>query len=451
MGVTARFVEWLADGGGKLPTDVVDRAKLLVTDSVGVAVAGRDEPGVRALIDTIGHAPPGDGVPVLCHGTETDASSAALVGGTMVHSLDFDDTLLPSRLHASGGLTMGLLALGHLWELSGSDVIRGFAAGFEVAARLADAIHPRAYESGWHNTGVLTPLAVAAAGLVMVEAGRDELEHALGMAASQAGGLLYNRGSMTKALHAGRGAEAGVRSALLARGGFTARPAVLDDDGGGFVKLFGGESGVRTDDLGSAWSLLRTGIKPYACGFVAHAAVDATVGMYPEIDPARVGKLRLDVPSETLELMGDAAPANGLEAKFSLPFVVAAGLVHGHVGPALFQDAVIADPLIQHVMAVTEVVVDDELTQDQARIHVVEGDGERTQFVEAARGSIGNPMDWDDVLAKFRPLIDGAVGNGLEEALINFESRRVRDVTTLLSGRTHNQGGGRLSGEHRDR
>lgn len=437
-----RLCAWLAEVTlDDIPAHVRREATLRIIDSVGVALAARDEPGVRHLLELVPDVPHPDGVPIMGHARSTDVRSAALVNGTMTHALDFDDTVLPTRLHAAGSLTAGLLALGHLWDVTGEQLLLGFVAGFEVAVRLADALHPGAYNTGWQNTGVLSPAAVAAGGSVFYGADPRTIEHALGVALSQGAGVLANKGSMTKSLHAGRGAEGGVLSAIVARNGFTARPGVLADVPGAFLRMFGGEpTPVDTETLGEQWSVLRSGVKPYACGFVAHAAIDAALALRTEADIAahRVASLQLDVRAETLELMGDSSPGGGLEAKFSLPFVVAAALVYGHVGASVFDgDEAVADPAVQRLMRATTVDVDDSLTQDQARLSLRTVSGEeRSVFVKAALGTMDNPMGEEAVLAKFRQLVPrdgGGRGEALEAALRALaDQTSVREVTRCM-------------------
>ena len=440
--LTPRLASWLADVRiDDVPQSTRDEVALRIMDSLGVAFAARGETAVRALVSQTPAVQGEGGVPLVGLDRTADVRDAALINGTMGHVLDFDDSVLPSRLHPSAGLTAGLMALGHHWDLSGDDLLLGFATGFEVAVRLADAIHPQAYDAGWHNAGVLTPLAVAAGGAVMANADQRTIEHVLGIAASSSGGLLSNRGSMTKSLHTGRGAWSGVMAVLLALDGFTSRPGSLDAaPGGQFLQLFGGHPDrVDIDGLGGRWSIVRSAIKPYACGVVAHPAIDAAIALRdrPGVDPRTVQSLTVTVPTVTLQLMGDRAPTVGLEAKFSVPFVVAAALVHGHGGPSLFEGDVAADPTLVRIMECISVVIDDSLSQQQARVDVLTADGATESVsIKAALGSTANPMGDSGVRGKFRALFAAAGeterGRTLEKVLSGLGRHRVRDLTASV-------------------
>lgn len=440
--LTEQLAAWLSTmTSDDVPATVRDEASLRMLDSVGVALAARNQPGIIALLRQVPSVSPERGVPVFGHDRFADVRDAALANGTMAHALDFDDSVLPSRIHPSAGLTAGLLALGHHWDTSGRELVLGFVTGFEVIVRLADAIHPAAYEAGWHNAGLLTPLGVAAGGAVMKGADAATIEHALGIAASQSGGLLGNKGSMTKALHTGRGAWSGVLSALLALDGFTSRPGGLDDrPGGGFVRLVGGDPAqVEVATLGVSWSVLRSAIKPYACGVVAHPAIDAAIQFRRDgIGAADVRRLSVWVPGVALELMGDHAPRGGLEAKFSLPFVVAAALVHGHGNPSLFEgDQVLEAAEVRRLMSLTDVIADESLSQEQARMSVETADG-RTHdtFVGAALGSRANPVSADGIREKFLHLGGQGDDPGRSAAIVQvlgaLDDHTTRQLTALL-------------------
>lgn len=437
---TDRIAGWIsALNTAEIPVSALQTAALLVLDSLGVALAARDEPAVQILIDVLSPTDGAGQVPVIGYPVAFRARDAALVNGTMTHVLDFDDTLLPSRLHAAGGITAALLAVGHERNLQGADLLRGFVVGFEIAAALAEEIHPEAYNVGWHNAGVVVPLGATAAICSMLRLSTDVTLRALGIAASHSAGLLENRGTMTKSLHVGTAASVGVLASALASRGFTGHPHVLDD-GGGFLRLFSSMASDRSlaSRVGE-YAITRTGFKPYACGVVVHAAIDAAISLRATSggvvdDPVRIEVI---VAQHAMELMGASESHPGLEAEFSIPYVVAAALTEGHAGPSVFSQGTPGRGKIEDLVSKVIVESDAALDQNQARLRIIQQDGTITETeIQAALGSASNPMSEADVLEKFRNLVIPVLGAARCDALCSIvlgaSAASVRDITAAF-------------------
>ena len=438
--VTDRITEWLAGlAYDDIPTEVIDKARLMILDSVGVAIGGRNEPAVDHLLAVIGSRDAEDDVPIFGRRVRAPAPSAALINGAMAHVLDYDDTLLPSRLHASGGLTAGLTAIGHQEDLPGRDLLVGFVAGFEIAARFAAAVHPHAFDLGWHNAGFVCPVGVAAGAGAMLGSDRETIARSFGIASSQSSGVRAHLGTMTKSLNVGHGAQAGVMSALLARQGFTANPRILDDRADGFLRLFAPQGpGDMDSGLGGEWMVLQDGFKPYACGVKLHAAIDGALRLRRRLnlDPARIERVEVSAARGARWVEGSPVlPATELEGKFSMYYVVAAALIAGHGFPSLFDHDQLTRPDIGELMSRSVVLLDPDLRQDQARVSVTVDGETHSEFVQAAIGTAGNPMSQTDLVDKFRHMVEPALGarpsTDLIQTLLTLEEGSVRRLTAL--------------------
>src|SRR5205823_2987148 len=215
---------------------------------------------------------------------------------------------------------------------TGRDLLAAHALGFEVAARVALAVHPEHYDQGFHVTGTAGTFGAAAAAGRLLGLSADQMANALSTAAAQAAGLREMFGSMSKSLHAGKAASNGMYSALLARRGWLSTREGLEGRRGYWAVLSSrSDPSVATTELGERWELRQNGQKPYACGVVSHPTIDAVrhlrkaSGLLPE----DVDSIRARVNPYVLELMGKTELSVGLEGKFSIYHCAAVGYIDG--------------------------------------------------------------------------------------------------------------------------
>jgi 2-methylcitrate dehydratase PrpD len=243
---------------------------------------------------------------------------------------------------------------------------------------------------------------------------------------------------MAKALNLGRAGAAGVQSALLAARGFTSHADLLD--GGGFLRMYDHAPRIEQvrDRLGSRWAVLDNGYKPYPCGVVAHAAIDAILQLRTDApaDDAPV-TLHLTVSPETVRLMGNPSPASGLEAKFSVAYAVAVAWADGTVLPGAFDDAAVTEPAYQALLRTVEVETSDAVAQDEAICRARTRSGwTGTAHVEHARGTRARPLDDLELQAKFRAACEVGGSDRAErliDAVDRLEDLNARELTQLLS------------------
>jgi len=389
----------------------------------------------------------GDGCLVLGTSARVSATGAALANGTAAHALDFDDMCFVSLAHPSAPLVAAILAAAELVGAPGRLVLDAYVVAFEIEARIGRVMNPRHYQRGWHCTSTIGTIGAAAAAARVLALDANVTAHALAIAASEASGLKENFGSMAKPLHAGLAARNGVLAALLARQGLTASARALDGPQGFLAAMDAERAAMGADvaDLGVRWEIVETGItmKLYPSCAGTHPAIDAVLDLRRRagVTPADVDRIDVDVDSVTPTVLLYTRPASGLEAKFSMPFCLAAAVVDGHVGIDTFDPSRLEDPRLVAMMPRVTMRVDPALDGlapplTQARIALRLRDGRvLTAVANGARGYPDRPASDDEMHAKFlgcaRRALSESSAHAALEGLQRFD--RVDDVRTILA------------------
>jgi 2-methylcitrate dehydratase PrpD len=426
-----------------VPAAAVALVRLALLDTLGVALLGTRLDSVRITAALAA----GDGPCVLYGlGRRAPLLDAALVNGTAAHAELYDDNSVPMIAHPSAPLVPALLALAEARGLAGRDVITGYAAGFEVGVKLGRMLNPGLYEAGWHVTRTLGVLGVAAgcARLIGLDAARTA--HAIGIAASMAGGLRAAFGSMTMALHSGLTARDGVHAALLAEAGFTTDALGALDGRYGFLDVFARGGGRELAPLGAPLELIGSGIvvKPYPCGAPTLAAIAAALALRGRIgDAAAVSAITCLVHPWNFMTLREETPETPLQAKVSLRFCVAAALRFGRVTHHEFSAAALRDPALQRLMPMVTIEPGPQLPdngQFPAELRLTLADGsQHGERCDIPPGGIGRPLSDAEVTAKFRGCaadVLSATGiAALEAAIAGFATAAdMRALGTALRG-----------------
>ncbi len=381
------------------PAEARRRAAGALLDTIGVTLAGASEPASR-IVQAFVSAEGGGGCTVFGTSGRASAALAALANGTAAHALDFDDMCFVSLAHPSAPLVAAIMAAGEARGASGRALVDAYVVGFEIEARLGRLMQPRHYARGWHPTSTLGTLGAAAAVGRLAGLDAARAAHALAIAASSASGLKENFGTMVKPLHAGLAAENGVRAARLAEGGMTASALALDGPQG-FLRAMDSERDglvAVVADLGTRWEIVDTGItvKLYPSCAGTHPALDAILDLCRRegLSADEVARIEVGVDATTPTVLLYDRPSTGLEAKFSMPFCVAAAVVDGRVGVDTFDAARLGDARLTSFMPRVTMRVDDSLDAGappltQANVRIVLGDGR--ELVAAAHGARGYP------------------------------------------------------------
>ena len=377
------------------------------------------------------------------------AADAAMANATAAHAFEMDD-YHNAKLHPGAVVVPAALALGEKLDASGERVIAAIAAGYEVMIRSSLALDPSAARlRGWHLTGICGPFGAAAAGASLLGLDATHTAWALGLAGTQGCGLwAFNAdGAMSKRLHPGRAAHAGVMAAELAAAGFTGPTQIYEYHDGGFLKAYSDRSDPAplTDALGEVYRLDTTAIKPYSCCGSTHAYIDAALELRRKLGspwdvsrPVRIGTARV----VDVQCGFDYRPSTALNAQMSLRYCVAVALLDGQALPRQFDEARLADPATVALAQRIELVADPALD----RLYPANFAG----WVEAGRdggwlraetlnptGSPSHPIGFDGIADKFRALAGEAVpAEAICAAARNFERGTARSFVALLcSGR----------------
>ena len=304
-----------------IPDEIRALVRQCVLDTIGVAIAGADDPLVRILAAELAEqgGPAIAGTPGLA--LRLPARSAALLHGTAGHALDYDDVNMSMPGHPSVAILPAVLALAEQQNADGKSIIAAFAAGYELACRLGRALAPGHYDGiGFHATGTIGTFGAAAACAHLMGLDEDQTVNALGIAATEAAGLKSLFGTMCKPLHAGRAAEAGLLAARLAARGFTARPDAIECNQG-FAAThspdFHPEAALATPQSG--WHLRANLFKYHAACYLTHAPIETArhLRALHNLTPDDIAAITLRVPQATDRVCNIQSPTTGLEAKFS--------------------------------------------------------------------------------------------------------------------------------------
>jgi 2-methylcitrate dehydratase PrpD len=226
---------------------------------------------------------------------------------------------------------------------------------------------------------------------------------------------------MTKPLHPGAAARAGLMSALMAQHGYTASPRALEAPRG-WAQVVSTKCAWNeaTDELGQRFEISFNTYKPFACGIVIHPSIDACVQLREQgVQPEQVERIELKVHSLVLELTGKKEPADGLQAKFSVYHGCAAGLLFGRAGEEEFSDAIVTRPDVVALRRKVVATVDDGIAEESADVTAVMTDGRRIHlFVQDAIGSMQRPLTDTMLAAKFHHLADPVLGSARVAELV---------------------------------
>ena len=310
--------------------------------------------------------------------------------GTAGHVLDFDDTYLPGIAHLSAPTAPAAIALAASLDRSVGDAVDAYAAGFEAMGRLSRS-HDL-YEGGWHPTAVCGAAGAAHTAARLLGLDEERTGAAERLALLQAGGLRAAFGSDGKSLQVGLAAAAGVHAARIAASGAAITADVMGAPAG-FAAAFGA---ARETD--GAAAIEQNWIKPWPCCLMSHSAVQAA-SEAREALAASAAPIEVAVHPVARRAAAYDDVADGLQAKFSIPYLVAYVVLHGEPEPASFERV---DPQARSLARErVRLSTDDGLRQAEA---VLALDGEEVARVPASRGSPEAPLNAEELREKCRLL-----------------------------------------------
>ncbi len=393
----ARFVA--ESNWSDIPQAMRHEAKRALLNWMGCALGGcRDETVERALAALSEFSGPRT-ASLIGRREKLDALHAALINGIASNILDYDDTHLRTVMHPSVPVAAALCALAeHRPQrvVSGAQLLQAFVLGVEVGCRAGNAVSPWHYAHGWHISSTCGVFGAAAGAARLLGLNTQQTAWALGLAATQASGLREMMGGMGKSYNLGHAARGGLLAALLAERNFTSSERGLEALRG-FAQVLGNQPDLNelTRGLGETWELAANAYKPYPCGIVLHAAIDACLQLRAESGFAAdaVASVAVRMNPLALEITGRETPASGLEGKLSVAHAVAVALVHGAAGVAQFTDSCVGEPVIVALRSRVSTQADAACDKAEAHVEIKLKDGRRLALhVAHATGSLEKPM-----------------------------------------------------------
>ncbi|WP_238006597.1 MmgE/PrpD family protein [Dactylosporangium sp. AC04546] len=457
MTVARRLAEWgLSETLVDLPPAVADATRRHVLDGLGTLTAAlRRDAATPAITVALGLGGPPE-ARLFGTGRRVGAAAAALAGGALVHALDFDDTHAGGLVHATAPVLPVVLALSdpggeHEGEpggepgrenrrengrVTGAEALAATAVGLETVCRLGAAAPHAFHARGLHATAACGVIAAALTAARLLRLDPAATTDALGIAASQAGGLLefLHTGSSTKQLHPGLAAHHGILAARLAAAGASGPASAIEGAYGLFAALADRRvtPDAVLDGLGERWELTRITIKPYPACQLLHAPLDAAARIAVGPDAVELVEVEVHPDAEAIVCGPDqAAPRTAYQAKFALAWCVAAMLYDGAVTLDTFDD--VDRPEVRALAARVRhrvVAFPGPAAEQPGRVTVTTRDGRRrTGEVPRSGGGPDDPAIADLVRAKALANL-GAAGPGVVAAVDRLAG--APDLTELL-------------------
>jgi 2-methylcitrate dehydratase PrpD len=426
-----------------IPPVTVATAKKLLLDGIGCLLVGtRGEPGKlaeRAMARMNGGAGCST---IIISGRRVSPRDAAFVNGITLYSVGVNDIHKPSRSHPGGCVIPAILAAGEWLKSAGPDMIAAMVAGYDVMGRLGRAMLPTHHNRGFHPTGTFGTFGAAAAVGRLLRLNKKQMSSALGIAGSQAAGLraFQTDGSLTMIFHAGRAAQNGIESALLAQEGFTGPHTVLED-AKGFAAATSDDYKLETitSQLGSKFEVDATSFRPYyGCTLTIAASGATAVIMKRNLQrhAEDVSDITVRCHPRIVEGADDVDPQTMLAARLSIQFNIALVIVRGDVLVGDITEHDLWHPYIRQLLPLVKFETDAGMMPYSSVVTVRFKDGaeERAEMI-SPKGDPQNPMTWEDVEYKFLLMVEplGNV-NGAVRIMELIRTLEKTDSATLVAG-----------------
>lgn len=402
----AQFI--LSTPQARIPAVVRHETQRAFVNMIGAALSGCRDPAIDGLIQGA-HAISGEGPGLILGRSESlDVASAAGVNGAAANALDFDDAHVPTVIHPAALAGSSALAIASLRAVDGNEFLDAMAMGIEVSCRLGNAISPSHYRRGFHITTTCGVMGAAAAAGRLLGLTVEQMAHALGIAATRAGGLVENIGYAAKSVGVAGAARDGLMAAILAQAGLDAAPKALEGTYG-FLNVFCDEP-RQTDvlqELGNAWEVMANTYKPYPVGVVLNPVIDAALELAVEesIRAHDIASVVVTGAPLLLERTNRPEVVSERQAKVSLQHAVAVAFIRRSAALEDFSQQAVDDTAIRMLRSKVSAVADADFVAGHARVTVTLTNGNHVQReVRNARGSLARPMTDEELTGKLKAL-----------------------------------------------
>lgn len=433
-----------------IPSEVIERIKLLILDSFGCAIFGCSLPWSKILIDVLCGVDSSNSCTIWGSSSRISAPHAALINGALVQSFELDDVHRAGVLHVGAVTLPALLAAVQSGpDISGKEFLTAAVAGYEIGPRVGLCMGPEHIGQGWHSGATVGVYSAAAAAARVLGLGYMETVHALGIAGTQSSGLMAAQfGSMVKRMHAGRAAQSGYYAAMLAKNGYTGIVDVFENEYGGFCSTFSRsidrfDLSRLSNQLGSQFETMNIALKFYACVGSNHTTLDAIHSMKAErnFEAADVETIIVYGSRVTVDHVGwEYKPQGPTAAQLNLPYCTAVMLLENDVFVEHFSDDMLDDDVRIELARRVKVLEDPEITargassRHMVRVVIFLRDGTKMEaVVEAPKGSENKFATEAEIVDKFRKLTESRIGRSQSDRLIQqvLGLERLPDVKQL--------------------
>jgi len=429
-----------------LPLEVREKAKRCLIDFFAVALGGyHTEEGKRTIAAVKKLAGSGS-CTIIGDGGQTSAPFAAFANGVLGKELDMDDGHRLGGSHIAAPVMPAALAAAELTGASGRDLLAGIVAGYDVHARVGQAIDPSHETRGFNPVGTCGTLGAAVAAARIFGSSEEMIVDTIGIAANAAAGQLqfcFDTNSNTRELVAGYAAMNGLLAAMLAREGFGG-PAQAIEGNWGFLKAMADKVNERilSEGLGSHFKIMEVHFKPFAACRHVHPAVTAlldVLGKRPlkAEDVAKITVRTYSVATEPFRINPD--PKDKHAAIYSLPYTVSVAFLDHTLPISRFTNDAVNDPVVRELMRKVTVVEDKELSRAYpnkwpCEVTIQTRSGETlSTCVDFPKGEPENPMSDEELAFKFEAVASQVMSREkMAKVMSSILSIEEHDISSLM-------------------
>lgn len=421
-----------------LPPEVIAMAKRCILDSLGCGVFGAQTPWTQAVTRVVNSLGQAKRASAWGQKGKADVLGASFINGTSAQGYELDDCHDQSMSHYGAGVIPSVMACSEdFGNVSGKDMILAVVAGFELGTRIGNTVSPSAFHTGFHPCGLTSTFGSAAAIAKLIKLDTDKYVSALGLAGSQAAGLMAAQfGAMAKRFHSGKASQNGIIAAYCAREGLTGVRDVLEAEYGGFCSSYSREYDLSwaTKGLGTGhWEILKNGFKRYSSLASSQATAECLRILREQHNLRGEDVAKIDVGTTKMVFVHcgwpykPMNPPETIAAQMNLPFVAAVMMLEGNAFIDQFQDSKLLDPTIIDLANRVNVTVDPELDalgpdeMRAVRVTLTMKDGKAYKHSLLYRpGHCMNPIPDEALRAKFRDLAGRVITKSAVERIENI-------------------------------
>lgn len=431
-----------------LPPGVINLAKMCMLDLMGVTIAGceKEEANIWRQYYLLPSASK-KATAWTPSFPDSHYQNAAAFNAACGHLLDMDDVHNASIAHLGVVTIPAAVAIGQALHKSGRDVLSAIVSGYEVGARIGEALNPASYWF-WHTTGIVGTFSAGIAAGKLMELSKEQLLYTLGSAGTQSAGLwaFLKDGAMSKPLHTSHAVLSGIRSAELSSLGLTSSTQILEDERG-LIKALAPQSRLEilTDDLCHPYKIETNSLKPYACCRHTHSACYGITKLLEShsFDLSQISHIIDRTYRAAVELTDNPNPSTPYAGKFSLQYCIAAAFVFKDLSDSSFTLSNLQNPLIQNIINKIQIIIDGTLEEENRRrpdqwshwIQVFMADGAMHEIrIDFPLGDFRNPFTWETAIDKFFTLTNTSLSHEQQKKLVSKiqEAEQLPDINQLF-------------------